>query len=61
MRVTHGDKEHLIQLSDEEASALVDACALLLLAARSAPECQLNPSMSQVLSGLFEQFSGHTV
>ena len=61
MHITHCDGEHLIRLSDAEASALVDACALLLLAARSTPDGQLNSSMTELLCGLFEQFSGHSV
>ncbi len=61
MRVTHCGEEHLIQLSSEEAGALVDACALLLLAAQTAPGCQLNRPMSLLLQSLFEQFSSHSV
>jgi hypothetical protein len=61
LRVTHCDQEHLIQLSSEEANTLVDACALLLLASQTAPGCQLNQPMSQLLQTLFEQFSSHTV
>lgn len=57
MRVTHCGDEHLISLSSSEAAALVDACALLLLASQSTPGCALNEPMSQVLRSLFEQFS----
>lgn len=58
MRVTHCGEDHLISVSTEEAAALVDACALLLLAAQSVPDCQLKPEMARVLRGVFEQFSG---
>ena len=61
LRVTHCEQEHLISLSSNEASALVDACALLLLAAQSVPGCQLKPEMAGVLATVYEQFSGHMV
>lgn len=61
MHVTHCDDDHLIRLSSAEAVSLVDACALLLLAARSTPECQLNPAMSSLLLALFDQFSSYAV
>jgi hypothetical protein len=60
VRVTHCGKDHLISLNTAEASALVDACALLLLASQSAPGCQLKPEMARVLATVFEQFSSHT-
>lgn len=61
MHITHCGDEHLINLSTREASALVDACALMLLAAQSVPDCQLKPEMAAVLRTLFEQFSGRMV
>ena len=61
VRITHCEQEHLISLSSNEASALVDACALLLLAAQSVPGCQLKPEMAGVLATVYEQFSGHMV
>ena len=61
VRVTHCGDEHLIQLSSAEASQLVDACALLLLAAQSTPGCALNSGMNQLLQTVFEQFSSHSV
>jgi hypothetical protein len=61
LHVTHCDQEHLIALSSEEASTLVDACALLLLASRTAPGCELNSRMNSLLSTLFDQFSSHSV
>jgi hypothetical protein len=39
----------------------MEACALLLLAAQSLPQCKLRPEMTAVLSTVFEQFSGHSV
>ena len=61
LRVTHCGDEHLIQLSSAEAAQLVDACALLLLAAHSTPGCALNSGMNQLLQTVFEQFSSHSV
>jgi len=59
VQVTHCGEDHLISLNSAEASALVDACALLLLAAQSVPNCQLKPEMARVLATVFEQFSSH--
>ncbi|MEY2748221.1 MAG: hypothetical protein RLZZ168_237 [Cyanobacteriota bacterium] len=61
MHVTHCGDEHLISLSSDEAASLVDACALLLLAAQTTAGCELKPEMAAVLRTVFEQFSGHTV
>ena len=61
VHVTQCGQEHLISLSSQEASALVDACALLLLAAQSVPGCQLKPEMATVLATVYEQFSGRMV
>lgn len=61
LRVTHCGEEHLIQLTSAEAATLVDACALLLMASRSAPGCELNPTMTTLLHNLFEQFSSQSV
>mgnify|MGYP003338181982 CR=1 FL=1 len=57
MRVTHLENEHLISLSSKEASALVDACAMVLLAAESVPEVSLPAEVSQVLAGVFDHLS----
>lgn len=54
MRITHADGEHLLALSEDEASVLVDACALLVLASQSAAEARLPPEMASVLCQLFE-------
>ena len=61
VHVTHCGEEHLISLSSHEASALVDACALLLLAAQSVPGCQLKPEMASVLATVYDQFSSRMV
>ena len=61
LHVTHCGDEHLISLSSLEASALVDAAALLLLASNSTAECRLKPEMASVLQTVFEQFSEHVV
>lgn len=61
LHVTHCGDEHLISLSSLEASALVDACALLLLASNSTPGCKLKPEMAGVLQTVFEHFSSHVV
>ncbi len=61
MNVTHCGEEHLISLTTDEAAQLVDACALLLLASKTTPDCQLKPEMAQVLQTVFEHFSTHVV
>jgi len=58
LRVTHLQDEHLISLSSQEASALVDACAMVMVAAESVPEVALPPHVTTVLAGIFEQLSG---
>ena len=57
MRVTHLQDEHLLSLSSEEASALVDACAMVMIAAESVPEVELPSHVTTVLAGIFEQLS----
>lgn len=57
MRVTHLDDEHLISLSSQEASALVDACTIVLIAAESVPEVALPAHVTTVLASVFEQLS----
>jgi len=54
MRITHCQGEHLIALTSPGASRLVDACALLVLAAESVPGSSLPPEMASVLSALFD-------
>ena len=57
MRVTHLEDEHLLSLSSQEASALVDACAMVLIAAESLPEVALPAHVTTVLASVFEQLS----
>lgn len=54
MRITHSDGEHLVVLAETEASLLVDACALLVLASQTRPEARLPAAMATVLGQLFE-------
>ena len=57
MRVTHLEDEHLISLSSQEASALVDACAMVLIAAESVPEVSLPAPVTSVLASVFDHLS----
>ena len=54
MRITQCQGEHLIALTASEASRLVDACALLVLAAESVPQSNLPPEMATLLCELFD-------
>ncbi|MCP9774311.1 hypothetical protein KBY58_04580 [Cyanobium sp. HWJ4-Hawea] len=54
MRVTHLHGEHLINLTSQEASALVDACTMVLLASQAAPEAKLPANVTRVLADVFE-------
>jgi hypothetical protein len=54
MRITRSQGEHLVVLSDVEASALVDASALLVVTAKMTPNAALPPEMVKVLRQLFE-------
>ncbi|MEX0588128.1 MAG: hypothetical protein WD136_02630 [Cyanobium sp.] len=58
MRITHVPGEHLIALTDAEASRLVDACALIALATGSVPDAVLPPELATVLGDLFEGLRG---
>ena len=57
LRVTHLEDEHLISLSSQEASSLVDACAMVLIAAESVPEVALPAHVTTVLASVFEHLS----
>jgi hypothetical protein len=57
LRVTHLEDEHLISLSSQEASALVDACAMVMVAAESVPEVVLPAHVTTVLASVFEHLS----
>jgi hypothetical protein len=54
MRITHCDNQCLVTLSASEASRLVDACALLVIAAESAPQAALPAEMGSLLCELFD-------
>jgi len=53
MLITHSPGRHMIVLTDSEASTLMDACALLVLASDSYPEAALTPGMATLLCGVF--------
>lgn len=53
MRVTNLPDEHLIALSRAEGSLLVDACALLVVAARSEEGSPLPKDLQALLGDLF--------
>ena len=54
MRITQCNGEHLVALTTSEASSLVDACALLVLASEAAPQEALPPEMKNLLGQLFD-------
>jgi len=54
MRITHSEGEHIVCLTDAEASAVVEACALVVLAVESDPRISMPPQMGAVLCELFE-------
>lgn len=60
MRITHSEGEHLLVLSDAEASALVDASALLVVACQSVAGAELPPEMATVLRQLLDGLRAST-
>ena len=54
MRITQCDGEVLVALNGREASRLMDACAMVVLAAESVPEVRLPQDLAVLLSDLFE-------
>ncbi len=54
MRILHQEGNHLICLTAAEASSLVEACALMVLAVESDPRISMPPQMGTVLCELFE-------
>lgn len=48
-----GDDDVLLALSTAEAAQLMDACALVVLAAESVPQAWLDPELSTLLQELF--------
>ena len=53
MQIMHLPGEHVLVLSDEEAAALADACALLVLASQAVSQVGLQPGVASVLGKLF--------
>jgi DNA-binding MurR/RpiR family transcriptional regulator len=60
MRITRCNGEHLIALTASEASRLVDACALLVLASEASPQAALPPDMATLLGQLFDGLKSAT-
>lgn len=60
MRITQYQGEHLIALTTPEAARLVDACALMVLAAESVPGSPLPPEMATLLCELFDGLKSST-
>jgi hypothetical protein len=57
LQITHCDDEHLIRLDAREAGLLVDACVMVVLAAESVPQANLQPELAALLASLFEHLS----
>jgi len=57
LQITHCDDEHLIRLNSREASLLVDACVMVILAADTVPQGSLRPDLAALLACLFEHLS----
>ncbi len=54
MRITQCDDQCLVSLDRQEASRLMDACAMVVLAADSVPDVKLPAEMAALLCDLFE-------
>ena len=54
MKISHQDGHRLVCLTDAEASAVVEACALMVLAVESDSRLSMPPNMGTVLCELFE-------
>lgn len=54
MRITQCEGEVLVALNGREASRLMDACAMVVLAAESVPEVRLPQDLAVLLSDLFQ-------
>ncbi len=54
MRISRQEGNHIVCLTDAEASAVVEACALMVLAVESDPRIAIPPQMGTVLCELFE-------
>ena len=60
MRITQCDGQFLVSLNAQEASRLMDACAMVVLAADSVPAAEMPGAMATVLGDLFEGLRGST-
>lgn len=54
VRVSQCDQDVVVALSRQEASRLMDACAMVVLAAESVPDVQLPPDLAGLLCNLFD-------
>jgi hypothetical protein len=54
MRITQCGDEVVVALTGGEASRLMDACAMVVLAAESVPEVRLPADLAGLLCDLFE-------
>jgi hypothetical protein len=54
MRITQCQDEIVVALSGREASRLMDACAMVVLAANSVPEAPMPADLAALLCDLFE-------
>jgi hypothetical protein len=54
MRIAHCPGEFVVALTQAEASLLVDACALLVLASRPSAQAALPEEMAVLLGALFD-------
>jgi hypothetical protein len=54
MRITQCENEVVVAFSGREASRLMDACAMVVLAAESVPDVRLPADLAAVLCDLFD-------
>jgi hypothetical protein len=54
MRITQCDDEVVVAFSGGEASRLMDACAMVVLAAESVPDVRLPADLASLLCDLFD-------
>lgn len=54
MRLVRGDTDVLLSLSTGETAQLMDACAMVVLAAEAVPSATLHPEMASLLRQLFQ-------
>jgi hypothetical protein len=60
MRITQCDEQFLLALNRQEASRLMDACAMVVLASQTAPEARLPADMASLLCELFQGLKSST-